>query len=310
MLNEKSLTVFEDIRVIGELPPRRVASKLRQMGDSGTADEISQHIATTKRAEPLFGWGPPKPWQHTSHQFGYIALQTSSSTDPQPIHYAGAIAADQSLRNNRINIYIDRLRVYDYPGSGTHNILLSFAARNQFSAVPGNAPELVSFSQTYRIEEGQQAGIAGYPVFIGLNVGSQGAALECSTINVKNDADEAILTALESPPFKDGLKLLDTLQPALAPFTQITLGVVKSLAARNRNVGVQKFYLGLDFTSAALGIRLAEGNYLAVQMPSETTLNWDDWIFSRTFGAIVSRADQMASIPYNYVVFRITRYEQ
>ncbi len=309
MTDGQSLTIFGDIKVIGELPPRQVASKLRQMGDPDTASEISQHIATTHKAEPLFGWGPPKPWQHTTHQFGYIAKRVSDSTDPLPIQYAGAIAADPSLKNNRIDIKIDRLRVYDYPGRGGHNILLSFAARNQSSTVPGNAPELVSFSQTYRVQEGELAGVAGYPVFNGLNVGSQGAALECATINVSNDADEAVLAALESPPFKDGLRLLDTLQPALAPFTQITLGVVKTLTARNRNVGVQKFYLGLDFTPAALGIRLAEGNYIAVQVPSETTLNWDDWVLSRD-GAIVNKANNMASIPYNYVVFRITRSEK
>jgi len=310
MAQEQFLSVFKDIKVIGELPPRRVVTKLRQMGDPDAADEINQHIATTDKAEPLFGWGPPKPWQHTTHQFGYIALQTPNATDPQPIRFAGAIAADLSLKNNRIDIKIDRLRVYDYPGSGIHNILLSFAARNQSSAIPGNTPELISFSQTYRVEEGQQAGIAGYPVFNGLNVSSQGVALECYTINVSNNADEAVLAALESLPFKDGLSLLNTLQPALAPFTQITLGVIKSLATRNRNVGVQKFYLGLDFTSAALGVRLAEGNYLAVQAPSETTLSWDEWVFNPTNGAIVGKKNNMASIPYNYVVFRITRHEE
>lgn len=304
MLNEKSLAVFEDIKVIGELPPRRIASKLRQMGDPDTADEIMQRTTTAEGAEALFGLGPPKPWQHTTHQFGYIALQTPASIDLQPIQYAGAIVADPSLK--RINIHIDRLRVYNYPGRGMHNIMFSFAARNQLP----NGPELVSFSQTYRVQEGQLAAIQGYPIFIGLNVGTLGAAFECSTINVKNDADEAVLEALESPPFKDGLNLLETLQPALAPFTQITLGIIKTLVARNRNVGVQKFYLGLDFTQAAFSIRLAEGNYIAVQVPTETTLNWDDWVFHRAIGAIVSKADHIVSIPYNYVVFRITRYEK
>jgi hypothetical protein len=152
MPNEKSLTIFEDIQVIGELPPRRIASKLRQMGDPDTADEIMQSITTTKGTEAFWGLGPLKPWQHTTHQFGYIALQTSTSTDLQPIQYAGAISANPSLK--RINIHIDRLRVFDYPGSGMHNIMFSFAARNQLP----NGPELISFSQTYRVQEGQLAG--------------------------------------------------------------------------------------------------------------------------------------------------------
>jgi hypothetical protein len=61
-------------------------------------------------------------------------------------------------------------------------------------------------------------------------------------VNVKNEEDQTILAALESSPFQSGLKLLTTAQPAIAPFTEITLGVVKLLAKRNENVAVQKFY--------------------------------------------------------------------
>ncbi|MEH2425412.1 MAG: hypothetical protein V7K48_32275 [Nostoc sp.] len=43
------------------------------------------------------------------------------------------------------------------------------------------------------------------------------------------------------------IKLLTTAQPAIALFTEITLGVVKLLAQCYENVAVQKFYLGLDF---------------------------------------------------------------
>ncbi|NJL42849.1 MAG: hypothetical protein HC935_04735, partial [Pseudanabaena sp. SU_2_4] len=43
-----------------------------------------------------------------------------------------------------------------------------------------------------------------------------------------------------SPFQKWALKLLTTAQPAIAPFTAITLGVVKALAQRNQNVPVQK----------------------------------------------------------------------
>ena len=63
---------------------------------------------------------------------------------------------------------------------------------------------------------------------------------------------------------------------AIAPFTEITLRVVKALAKRTENVPVHKFYLGLDFEDAPMGIRLAEGNYIAAQVPSqgERTLKW------------------------------------
>lgn len=75
------------------------------------------------------------------------------------------------------------------------------------------------------------------------------------------------------------MELLTTAQPAIAPFTAISLGLVKSLAKRNKNVPVQKFDLGLDFDNAALGIRLAEGNYIAVQVPNETAIDWSKWVY-------------------------------
>jgi hypothetical protein len=297
--------MFEDVEVIGQLAPSAVASKLQEMGDLDTADEIIQSISDRPGTVRLFGWGAPKPWQHTTHQFGYIGFLAPGSTGPQSIQYPGAIAADPTLKNHRVNIHLDRLRIYEYPGRGMHHVMFTFQAQNQLP----NSPEPVSFSQTYRAQQGQLAGIAGYPIFIGLNVGTLGAAFQGFTVNVKNDADEAVLNLLDSPPFQSGLNLLTTVQPAIIPFTQITLGVAKMLATRNRNVAVQDFYLGLDFTPAALGVRLAEGNYVAVQVSSETSINWEDWVYRPATGAITSKADETVSMPYNYVVFRVSRYE-
>jgi hypothetical protein len=172
-----------------------------------------------------------------------------------------------------------------------------------------NSAEPVSFSQTYRGLENQSAGVVGYPIFIGLSVSTLGVAFQGFTLNVKNDADEAVLNFLDSPPFQTGLNLLTTAQPALIPFTQMTLGVTKMLAKRNQNVAVQDFYLGLDFTPAAFGARLAEGNYVAVQVPSETTILWEDWRYYPTSGAIATKDDQTVSLPYNHAVFRLSRYE-
>jgi hypothetical protein len=247
-----------------------------------------------------------QPWEYATHQFGYIAPLNQGATGLQPIHYAGAIKPDETLKNSRINIRIDRLHIHKYPGGGNHNILLSFGARNE---VGDRAAEVVSFSQTYRVPEGQSAGISGYPIFIGLNVGSQGISFECSTVNVKNDSDEKILETLESKTFKDGLNLLTSFQPAISPFTEMTLGIVKTIAGRNRNVPVQKFYLGLDFESAAMGARLLEGNYIAVQVPSVTAINWDRWFFNPNNGEIVHKADGMP-LDYNYIVFRVSRYKE
>ena len=65
---------------------------------------------------------------------------------------------------------------------------------------------------------------------------------------MSNDADEKFLDFLESDVFKSGLKLATAAQPAVAPLSGLALGLTKTIAGRNRNVAVQDFHLGLDFT--------------------------------------------------------------
>ena len=219
----------------------------------------------------------------------------------------GEAQADASLKNARINVALNVLRVADYPGGGTHRVLFDFYARNQ---VPG-ASEDLHFNAAYRAREGERAAVRGYPIFVGLGVGAVGVAFHFHTVNVKNDADEAFLDFLEGDAFKAGLKLATTAQPAIAPLTGMALALTKSIAQRNRNVSVQDCYLGLDFARNAMGARLAVGDYIAVQIPETLQRVWDceDWVYEPRAGLIVSRADTNALIPYNYVVFGVSRYE-
>jgi hypothetical protein len=250
--------------------------------------------------------GEAKPWQHTAHAFGYLAPATPGQ-DALPIRHAGEVAADSSLKNATLKITLDRMRVAAYPGGGMHRVLFDFYAQNQ---VPGRAED-IHFNATYRIREGEQAAILGFPIFIGLNVGNEGVSFRCFTVNVKNDDDEAFLDLLESDVFKAGLRLGTTAQPALAPLSGLALGLTKTLAARHRNVPVQDFFLGLDFSNIPLRGRLAEGSYLAVQIPDaqEASWDWNAWVYIPARGQVVSQADPKKPIPYNYLVFSISRCE-
>ena len=58
-----------------------------------------------------------------------------------------------------------------------------------------------------------------------------------------------------------------------------------------------------------MGIRLAEGNYIAVQVPSETSIEWHDWGYRPDIGTIVHKTDGLKTLPYNYLVFRVSHYE-
>jgi hypothetical protein len=309
----KTSVWFDDVPVLGKLPPGRAAEKLREVGEVGAAEAVEE-AAVEGAAVRTFGksaasWWPfgDKAWQHTAHAFGYLA-PAAPGVELLPIRHAGNIEADASLKDARIKITLDRLRVADYPGGGTHRVLFDFYAQNQ---LPGNVEHL-HFNATYRVREGEQAAILGYPVFVGLNVGAAGVAFKCFTVNVKNDEDEAFLGFLESDVFKAGLKLATTLQPAIAPLSGMAFALTKSIASRHRNVPVQEFYLGLDFTSVPTGARLAEGAYLAVQIPESlhSVWDWGEWVYNPASGHVVSQADQTNLIPYNYLVFGVSRYDE
>lgn len=301
---------FDDLPVLGKLSPTEAAGKLREVGEDAAAEALEMPPRAMTRSFGVRELWPfkDKPWQHTAHAFGYLAPAPPGDT-PLTIRHAGNIAADESLRNARLKITLDRLRVADYPGGGTHRILFDFYAQNQ---VAGGNVEHLHFNATYRVRAGERAGIAGYPIFVGLNVGTEGVALKCFTVNVRNEHDEAFLAALDSDVFKAGLKLATTLQPAIAPLSGMAVALTRSIAKRNRNVPVQDFHLGLDFTNIAMGARLAEGSYLAVQIPEklQSVWDWDDWVYHPTKGQVVGKDDPTQLIPYNYVVFGVSRYAE
>lgn len=123
--------------------------------------------------------------------------------------------------------------------------------------------------------------------------------------------DEAFLSFLESDVFKAGLRLATTVQPSIALFSETAMGLTKAIAKRNRNVPIQDFYLGLDFSAIATRARLAEGSYLAVQIPEtfQTVWDWSEWVYNPANGQIVNTEDPTQLIPYNYVVFSVSRHE-
>jgi hypothetical protein len=301
-----SLPWFDEYPVLGSLPPHDAAQKLRELGDNATADVLDG-------AEPkgILDWSPwpiqDRPWQHTAHAFGYLA-PGAPGDQPAPLRHAGSIQPDTSLRQGRITIKLDRLRVAAYPGGGMHRVLFDFAAQNRLQ----NETEDLHFNATFRVRDGEHAAVLGYPIFVGLNVGNSGVALKCFTVNVQNEGDEALLSLLEGDVFRNGLKLAATVQPAIAPLSGMAVALTRTLAARNRNVPVQDFQLGLDFSSIPTGARLAEGAYFAVQIPESLQVGWDwhDWMFLPSSGQVVNRADPTQLIPYNYLVFSVTRHEE
>lgn len=302
---------FDDVSVIGKLRTADALAALSELGDAGAVARLEGRLMgkRTDRLETplsLLHWGRPEPWEHTAHAFGYIPLATAGAPDDIEILHAGRTDPDLTLRNSKIDVTVDFIRVAGYPGGGIHHILFDFYAQNQ---VPGQV-EHVHFNQMFRAREGESVGVLGYPVFLGLNVSNTGVAFKCFTVNVKNDDDEAFLAFLDGDVFKAGLQLASTAQPAIAPLAGIAIGITKGIAARNRNKAVQDFFMGLDFTQVATRARLREGSFVAVQIPEESAVIWDwaEWIFNRRNGRIVKRQDRNQMIPFNYIIFSVSRH--
>ncbi len=300
---------LDGLPVIGELPPEVAAMKLREVGE----DELAQALAEAPEAPPeafgvrsWLGIGRDRAWQHTAHSVGYLAPAAGPQAGLLEIRHAGNIAPDEALKGARVKLTLDGLRVADYPGRGMHRVLFDFAARNQTD----QGGEQLHFSTAYRVREGEEAAVLGRPIFTGLQAGAEGLFLQCLTVNVLNEEDEALLRFLEGDAFTNGLQLLTTAQPALGPFVALTLGLTQTIAKRNRNVPVQKADLGLDFSQIPLRPKLAEGSYIAVQIPQsdQTVWDWDEWRYDPGNGHLVSADDPGMLIPYNYFVVSVSRY--
>ncbi len=305
---------FQDLPVLGALSPEQAAAKLRQVDENEAATALERVETGATREAVSFG-GPRgiqwpfgnKPWQHTAHAFGYLAPAPPSS-DPLPIQHAGNIVPQADLKNSRIKITLNSLRVADYPGGGVHRVLFDFYARNQ---VPDSPAEYPHFNLTCRVQEGERAAILNLPIFVGLGVGTEGVDFRCLTVNVHNEDDESLLSFLESDTFKAGLQLATTVQPAIGPLSGMVMGLTRTIAGHRKNVPVQEFHLGLDFTTILGGARLAEGSYLAVQIPEtfQTVWDWSEWVYNPNNGQVVNKESPTQLIPYNYLVFGISRYE-
>ena len=312
-MNGDVVAATSEAKPIYDMDAYELAEKLRQMGDDAAAAEIEAG-QEQEGLEGFFDKRPRRPYLFRTHQIGYMPLREAGSEAPLPIRAIGVVDPDPGLLHQRIDIHLDRLHVQEYPGSllshigghSGHHIMVSFTASNQLPA--GANPEPVAFAQTYVAYDGDEAGVIGYPIFVGLNVGETGAAFQIKTVNVKNSEDEAMLKVLDADEFKSGLNLLTTAQPALVPLTKLAVGTTRLLAGRSKNVTVQEFYLGLDTKLAAAGGPLVTGNFIVAQVPSPTEIDWSIYHYDPRIGTVVLKEDGKRGLPYNYLIFRVTRH--
>jgi hypothetical protein len=68
----------------------------------------------------------------------------------------------------------------------------------------------------------------------------------------------------------------------------------------------------LDFSRIASRPKLAEGSYIAVQIPEalQTVWRWQDWGYDPVNGRMVNEQHPEQLIPYNYFVVSVSRHER
>ncbi|MCJ9730542.1 hypothetical protein, partial [Bradyrhizobium sp. PRIMUS42] len=126
--------------------------------------------------------------------------------------------------------------------------------------------------------------------------------------NVRSKADEDLLAALSSGSFREGLGLLTTVQPALKPFVGLASSVVTAVMKRSKNAQIQFFKLGLDFSENQTSVALRHGSFAVIQA-DDVNWDWNKLAWNVDAQQIVDIATGK-SIPFNYLVLRISPYEE
>ena len=311
-------------QVLGKMKTREVADYLDKIGDERGADVrnvameanmMEAAFGSTKMAKGIGdfyllkpsdepGSNPLPKFQPTGHVYGFYPVESTDADSNVPIRGAGNIIPDKTLKGQNIKITLSRIMIQDYPGDGPHQILFDFRGRHQ---IAGQGQDL-RFSQTYRVNEGEGAAVTGYPIFTGLRVGAEGMVFSCSTINVKNEGDHAILGFMEGDVFKKGLELIKTVNPVIPLVSGFAEGITKMLLSRNDNKIVQDFSMGLDFSAVRTTPKLREGTYIAVQT-DDKQWDWTKWVYNPKRETIVSAEDPKKTIDWNYILFSISKME-
>lgn len=286
---------FDEERSLGNRSDADVADYLEAIGDVEGAASLRDAGVRGQGVGRMLG----KPWSHTSHVVGYIE-EGRSAAEAIPILSAFQAEADESLIGSQIKVTLDAFQVAEYPGFSPHQVLFDFQGRDQ----AGDEAQDLQFASVLKVNNHDRAAVSGVPIFTGLTVPADGLSFKAKTIRIGSGSDKALIEVLDSSPFKEGLKLMGQIQPALPQLVSLAAGITKNVLNRLMNAQIQCFDLGLDFGAGPTSIRLRRGSYVVVQVPGKDMWRWGDWRFNQSSMSIIDGDGKLA--PYNVVVFGIT----
>ena len=194
--------------------------------------------------------------------------------------------------------------VVRYPGNGVHEILLHFGA----GAGSEPAPEH-NFSSTLRCADGNQMPVGGQHLFSGIEIAEDGLSIAMFTVNVHSRGDAALLQALQSEVFRNGLDLVASAGPVIGLLSTTLVSLARHIAGSSENRPVQQGLLALDLDRTLVdSAKLRLGTYVLAQAPAQVggrPWSWNDYVYDRTRNAIVCAGDHDTLIPFNYVAVGI-----
>lgn len=287
---------FDEQLSLGNRTDEEIADYLESLGDLDGAHDLREAGVRGQGLARLLG----KPWTHTSHVFGYIE-EGKPSADRVQIRSAFAADPDRTLIGTQIKVTLDAFQIAEYPGFGQHTVLFDFKGRDQ----AGDEAQDLQYASVLQINDQDRAAVSGVPIFTGLTVPPDGLSFRAKTILVASKSDQALIDALQSSVFQDGLKLMGKLQPALPQLVGLVSGVTQNLLKRRKNAQIQLFDLGLDFSESRTSARLRRGSYVVVQVPAVSMWRWESWHFDPHTSSVVDADGKLA--PYNTIVFAVTK---
>jgi hypothetical protein len=190
---------FSDLKVSDAI------SVLNEIGDTESAFELDNLCKEdVANAELMIGSIPQlkfnKAWKIKEHAFGYLDY-TNQTDNKIPIVNALTMAADESLKGERINIRVGTINVYRYPGlfGGEHGVLFEFSAKH--SQDGSSDDEDIKYTQKYTLRNNGGSGKQGLQVLQGLRVPNNGIDFYLNTIYIGNKSEEKVVKFLNSSLF-------------------------------------------------------------------------------------------------------------
>jgi len=286
---------FDDIPPLYMLSDGELADYLDGIGDEDAASVFRLSGARGQGLARMRG----AAYAFSAHAYGFIE-EGDAGSELIPIVPAHSVEADQSLVGQPIKVTLDGFRVAEYPGLGLHTVLFDFQGRDQ----AGDEAQDLQFASVLKVNDGDNAAVSGVPIFTGLTVPAEGLSFKARTVTIRSSGDETIVNVLQSTVFKDGLKLLGQIQPALPQLVTLAGGITDNLLKRRWNEVVQLFDLGLDFGRSRTSARLRRGSYVVVQVADAGLWNWSDWFYDPSSMNVVNAKGEISKA--NVIIFAVS----